>query len=71
MLKNSFRRLTGGLILFTFLIATGVYVYKTWGNSEIWGALFWGSTLLGILALIVWIAARADRRIRARERSER
>lgn len=71
MLKNSFRRFTGGLILFTFLIALGVYVYKTWGNAEVWSALFWGSTLLGIFALIVWIAARADRRIRAQERSER
>jgi hypothetical protein len=71
MLKNTFRRFIGGLILFTFLIATGVYIYKTWGNSQVWSALFWGSTLLGLIALVVWIAARADRRLRDQERSER
>ncbi|HLO04032.1 MAG TPA: hypothetical protein VK191_13060 [Symbiobacteriaceae bacterium] len=71
MLKNTFRRLVGGLILFTFLLAIGVYIYKTWGNTFVWGALGWGLSLLGIIALVIWAAARADRRIRERERSER
>lgn len=71
MLKNTFRRFVGMVILITFLIAIGVYIYKTWGNSFVWGALGWGLSLLGIFAAVVWVAARADRRIRERERSER
>lgn len=71
MLKNTFRRFIGSVILITFLIAIGVYIYKTWGNAHVWGALGWGLSLMAIFAVVIWAAARADRRIRERERTER
>jgi hypothetical protein len=67
MLRNKFRRFTGGLILFTFLIAIGVYIQKTWGNPAIWGALGSGITLLALFGLVLWAAYLADRRLRKRE----
>jgi hypothetical protein len=67
MLRNKFRRFTGGLILFTFLIAIGIYIEKTWGNPAIWGALGWGMTLLALFGLVLWVAYRADRRLRNQE----
>lgn len=71
MLKNTFRRFVGMLILLTFAVAVGVYIFKTWGNSFVWGALGWGLSLLAIFAAVLWVAYRADKRLRANERTEK
>ena len=63
MLKNTFRRLVGLLILAVMGVAVLRFLFQTWGNRYLLPALGWGLSLLLIIGLVLWGAYRADRHI--------
>ena len=67
MLKNTFRRLVGILIVAVMGIAVLRFLVQTWGSRYLLPALGWGMSLIVIIGLILWGAYRADRHINKRE----
>lgn len=66
MLKNTFRKLVGLLILIVFGVAVIQFTRQTSGNEYIPGALFSGLQILAFFAVVIGLAWWADRRIRRR-----
>lgn|GEM_PF-1814068 len=64
MLKNTFRRLVGILILVVFGIAIFQFSRQTAGNAYLWDALSAGFWLVVFLFAIVGLAGWVDRRKR-------
>lgn len=67
MLKNTFRRLIGYLILIVFGIAIFRFVQQTWGNQYLLAAVGWGSVLIILLGGVLYLAYLFDRRMKKRE----
>jgi len=67
VLKNTFRKLIGYLILIVFGIAIVRFAQQTWGNQYVLAAIGWGSTLIILLAGVLWLAYLFDRRMKKRE----
>lgn len=66
MLRNSFRRFTGLVIMVVFGIAIFQFFRQTQGNPFVGGALASGAKLLLLLALVLWLFYLLDRRINRR-----
>lgn len=66
MLKNTFRKLIGFLILIVFGVAVFQFTRQTAGNEYVSGALRSGMWLLLFLAAIIGLAGYVDRRKRKR-----
>lgn len=67
MLKNTFRRLIGYLIVIVFGIAIFRFVQQTWGNQYVLAAIGWGSALIILLGGVLYLAYLFDRRMKKRE----
>jgi hypothetical protein len=67
MLRNKFRKFTGGLILLVFLIAVFQFFRQTRDNEFVGSALAAGIKLLLGLAIILWVVYLLDRRMKKRE----
>ncbi len=67
MLKNTFRKLVGILILVVFGVAIYRYAQQTSGNPYVAGAIFSGAKFLLFIALVLWVVYMADRRMKKRE----
>lgn len=66
MLKNTFRKLVGILILIIFGVAVFQFTRQTSGNEHVAPALTSGIWLLSFLAVVIGLAWWVDRRKRAR-----
>lgn len=66
MLKNTFRKLVGVLVLIVFGVAVFQFIRQTTGNQYVLGALTSGMWLLGFFAVIIVLAGWVDRRKRRR-----
>ncbi len=64
MLKNTFRKLVGILVVIVFGIAVFQFSRQTAGNEYVSGALVSGIWVLAFLAAIIGLAAWVDRRKR-------
>lgn len=66
MLKNTFRKLVGLLILIVFGVAVFQFTRQTSGNEYVSGALLSGLQVLAPFAVVIGLAWWADRRMRSR-----
>lgn len=66
MLRNSFRKFTGILILLVFGVAVFQFSRQMTGDANVLGALSSGAWLLAFFAAVVGLAWLADRRLRQR-----
>lgn len=66
MLKNTFRKLVGILILLVFGVAVFQFIRQTIGNEHVLAAISSGMWLLAFFAAVVGLAWWADRRMRRR-----
>lgn len=66
MLKNTFRKLVGYLILIVFGVAVFQFARQTSGNEHVWGALGSGFWVLAPMVVVIGLAWWADRRMRRR-----
>jgi hypothetical protein len=66
MLKNTFRKLVGILILIVFGVAVFQFTRQTSGNQYVLGALGSGLWLLAPMVAVIGLAWWADRRMRRR-----
>ncbi len=64
MLKNTFRKLMGLIILIVFGVAIVRFVQQTQGNEYVGGALASGLKLLLFLALLLYVVFLIDRRMK-------
>lgn len=64
MLKNTFRKFIGGLIIAVFAIAVFQFVRQTSGNQYVGDAVFFGLKVVLFLALILWVVYLMDRRMK-------
>lgn len=67
LLRNRFRRLVGYAILLVMGIAVMQYFRMTSGNKYVAGALWDGLKLLLLLAVVLWLVYRYDRRQKKRD----
>ncbi len=67
MLKNTFRKLIGYLIVIVFGIAIFRFVQQTWGNQYVLAAIGWGSALIILVGGVLYLAYLFDRRMKKRE----
>ncbi|MDF2631186.1 MAG: hypothetical protein K0R39_5017 [Symbiobacteriaceae bacterium] len=67
MLKNTFRKFTGILILLVFGVAVIQYFRQTASDPYLWDALGFGSKIILFLALVLWVVFLADRRMKKRQ----
>lgn len=66
MLKNTFRKLVGILILIVFGVAVIQFTRQTSGNEHLLGALGSGFWVLAPMVAVIGLAWWADRRMRRR-----
>lgn len=67
MLKNTFRKITGGLIVAVFALAVYRYAQQTKDSEFVGAAIADGLKLLLVLGLVLYGAYLFDRRINKRE----
>lgn len=67
MLRNTFRKAVGMLILMVFGLAIFRFAAQTQGNPYVGSALAFGFKVILVLALALALAYLFDRRIRNRE----
>ncbi|HYF80702.1 MAG TPA: hypothetical protein VD973_26630 [Symbiobacteriaceae bacterium] len=67
MLKNTFRKFTGILILLVFGVAVIQFFRQTSSDPYLWNALAFGSKIVLFLALVLWLVFLADRRMNKRQ----
>lgn len=67
MLKNSFRKFTGILILLVFGVAIVQFFRQTSDNPFMGNALGFGLKILLFLALVLWVVFLFDRRLNKRQ----
>lgn len=64
MLKNTFRRVTGVLLLAVFGVAIWQFFRQTAGNEYVGGAVAFGAKVLLFIALVLWLVYLYDRRLK-------
>ena len=64
MLKNTFRKLTGIIILLVMGIAVVQYFRMTSGNALVGSALAFGMKFVLFLALVLYVVFLFDRRLK-------
>jgi hypothetical protein len=64
VLKNTFRKFTGGVILLVFGIAIFRFIQQTSNNQYVGGAVAFGLKFLLFLALVLWVVYLLDRRMK-------
>lgn len=67
MLKNTFRRVTGILVLLVFGVAVFQFVRQTSDNPYLGNALAFGLKVILFLALVLWVVFLFDRRLKKRQ----
>lgn len=67
MLKNTFRKLVGILLVLIFGVAIVKFLQQTAGSQYLGGALSFGLKVLLVLALLLWGAFLYDKRVNRRQ----
>jgi cbb3-type cytochrome oxidase subunit 3 len=67
MLRNTFRKVIGVVVLLVFGVAVARFAYQTKGDPYVGGALAAGIKFVLFLALVLWLVYLFDRRMKKRE----
>ncbi|HYF94357.1 MAG TPA: hypothetical protein VD969_19225 [Symbiobacteriaceae bacterium] len=67
MLRNTFRRVLGILILLVMGVAVVQFIRQTSANPFVGNALTFGLKVVLFLALVLWIVFMVDRRVNKRQ----
>lgn len=68
MMRNTFRKVMGAVILLAFGVGIYAYIRQTRGNAFVGSALGFGLKVLLFLALVLGVVYMIDRRVNRRER---